>query len=349
MSRRRIGVSVFWRNYDRLATLRAVEIADDLGYSSFWVPEAWGYEVFSLLTEMAHRTRHIMLGTTIVNVFSRSPALLAMSAATLDEISEGRFILGLGTSAPRVIEGFHGRRYHRPLTALREAIRVIQTLLRGERLSRADLGPQYGPFALALQPVRRRVPIYCACLQPKAIELVGELADGWMPLFWPYNRLDDGIDGLRRGAERAGRSVDQITVAPFMPVIPCDDEHALQSGLMLLAFYIGAMGDHYATTLSRLGFKDEVERVRGLWAARRFREAAAAIPPAMVEALVIVGDPAYCREQLEVRRGYGVDFPILHLPMDRGPEAVDGYLRMMAPSAEESRSPASDRAATVGP
>jgi alkanesulfonate monooxygenase SsuD/methylene tetrahydromethanopterin reductase-like flavin-dependent oxidoreductase (luciferase family) len=105
----RIGLLAFWKNYDRKLYLRAAELADELGYDSFWLPEAWGHEVFSLLTEMAVKTKRIKLGTGIVNVFSRSPGLLAMSAATVDDISEGRFVLGIGTSGARVIEGFHGR------------------------------------------------------------------------------------------------------------------------------------------------------------------------------------------------------------------------------------------------
>src|SRR5690348_1169911 len=130
-----IGLLAFWKNYDRKLYLRAAQLADELGYDSFWVPEAWGYEIFTLLTEMALCTKRIKLGTAIVNVFSRSPGLLAMTAATVDEISEGRLILGLGTSGARVIEGFHGRAFNKPLTQTRDVIRVVRTLLAGGKLS----------------------------------------------------------------------------------------------------------------------------------------------------------------------------------------------------------------------
>src|SRR5580658_4721960 len=147
----RIGLLAFWKNYDRKLYLRAAELADDLGYDSFWVPEAWGYESFSLLTEMAVATKRIKLGTGIINVFSRSPGLIAMSAATLDEISEGRFILGLGTSGPRVIEGFHGRPYDKPLTQVRDVIRTVRTLLSGGKLSDAGAeNAKYRPFTLEM-------------------------------------------------------------------------------------------------------------------------------------------------------------------------------------------------------
>src|SRR5499427_8766650 len=143
----RIGLLAFWKNYDRKLYLRAAKLADELGYDSFWVPEAWGYEIFTLLTEMAVATKRIKLGTGIVNTFSRSPGLIAMSAATVDEISEGRFILGIGPSGKNVIEGFHGRPFDKPLTQTRDVIRAVRTLLAGGKLSDAGMEmTQYRPF-----------------------------------------------------------------------------------------------------------------------------------------------------------------------------------------------------------
>lgn len=138
------GLVAFWKNYDRKLYLRAAELADDLGYDSFWLPEAWGYEIFSLLTEVALRTKRIRLGTAIINVYSRTPGLIAMHAATLDEISEGRFILGIGTSGKRVVEGFHGRPFEKPLTQVRDVIRVVRALLAGTKLHEAGGGGRSG-------------------------------------------------------------------------------------------------------------------------------------------------------------------------------------------------------------
>ncbi len=155
-----IGLLAFWKNYDRKLYLRAAQLADELGYDSFWVPEAWGYETFPILTEMALATKRIKLGTGIVNVFSRSPGLIAMSAATLDEISEGRFILGIGTSGQRVIEGFHGRAFDKPLTQTRDVIRVVRTLLAGQKLSEAGAeNAKLRPFTLEMKPTRPAIPI----------------------------------------------------------------------------------------------------------------------------------------------------------------------------------------------
>jgi alkanesulfonate monooxygenase SsuD/methylene tetrahydromethanopterin reductase-like flavin-dependent oxidoreductase (luciferase family) len=199
------GLLAFWKNYDRKLYLRAVQLADDLGYDSFWVPEAWGYDIFSLVTEMAVKTKRIKLGTAIVNAFSRSPGVLAMSTATIDEISEGRFILGIGTSGKNVIEGFHGRKFEKPLTQVRDVIRVVRTLLAGGKLS--DAGAEladYRPFKLEMKPARADVPIYVAALKPKAIESIGELADGWIPTFWPYEKLAEGRAWIAEGAKKAG-------------------------------------------------------------------------------------------------------------------------------------------------
>ena len=197
-----LGLLAFWKNYDRKMYVRAAVLADELGYDSFWLPEAWGYEIFSLLAEMAVKTKRIKLGTAIVNVFSRSPGLIAMSAATVDEISEGRFILGVGTSGKRVIEGFHGRPFEKPLTQVKDVIRVTRTLLSGGKLSdaAADKG-DLRPFRLEMKPLRADIPIYVAALKQKAIEQIGECADGWIPTFWPYDKIGEGKAWIATGAK----------------------------------------------------------------------------------------------------------------------------------------------------
>ena len=191
-----VAVMPFWKDYDRKLYLRAAILADELGYDSFWIPEAWGYEVFALLTEIALNTRRIRLGTGIVNVFSRSEGLLAMTAATVDEISEGRLILGIGTSGMRVIEGFHGRRFDKPLTQVRDTIRVVKTLLAGGKLNESGAKLHaYRPFELAMTPARREIPIYVAALKENSIRSIGEMADGWIPTFWPYQEMARGRRG----------------------------------------------------------------------------------------------------------------------------------------------------------
>lgn len=329
----RTGLLAFWKNYDRKLYVRAAKLADELGYDSFWVPEAWGYEIFSLLTEIAVATKRIKLGTGIINTFSRTPALIAMTAATVDEISEGRLILGIGPSGKNVIEGFHGRPFDKPLTQVRDVIRVVRTLLAGKKLDEAEVElANYLPFKLEVQPVRPQIPIYVAALRPKAIESVGELADGWIPTFWPYDKLSEGHALIAKGATRAGRDPKDIVTAPFTTVLPVGLEAGGMMARRIIAFYIGGMGDYYSELLTRFGFGDECKRIADLYHIKPMRAAAAeAVTDAMIDALTISGDPAHCIEELRRRRTFGVDLPIVSLPNDAPWEMVEMFIRGLAP------------------
>jgi alkanesulfonate monooxygenase SsuD/methylene tetrahydromethanopterin reductase-like flavin-dependent oxidoreductase (luciferase family) len=328
----RTGVLAFWKNYDRKLYLRAAELADELGYDSFWLPEGWGYEIFSLLAEMAGRTKRIKLGTAIVNVFSRSPGLIAMSAATVDEISEGRFVLGLGTSGARVIEGFHGRTFEKPLTQLHDVIKITRTLLAGGKITEAgaQLG-EYRPFALEMG-ARPSVPIYVAALKKKSITAIGELADGWIPTFWPFERIADARAWIDEGAAKAGRDPSEISVAPFTTVIPLGNEMGERKAREIIAFYIAGMGDYYKELLSGFGYTDECSAVEALYRDKSTRSRAyEAVSPAMMRALMIAGDPSACLADLQRIRELGVDLPILALPNDATWPMVEQYLKAMAP------------------
>jgi alkanesulfonate monooxygenase SsuD/methylene tetrahydromethanopterin reductase-like flavin-dependent oxidoreductase (luciferase family) len=329
----RTGLVAFWKNYDRSIYVRAARLADELGYDSFWIPEAWGYEIFSLLAELALVTKRIKLGTGIVNVFSRTPGLIAMSAATVDEISGGRFILGIGTSGAKVIEGFHGRPFAKPLTQVRDVVRVVRTLLTGGKLSDAGAELQsYRPFRLEMKPVRADVPIYVAALKQKAIESIGECADGWMPTFWPYDRLEEGRSWIAAGAARAGRDPKAIVTAPFTSALPLAGPAGTQMARQLVSFYIGGMGDYYIELLSRFGFADACKRIADLYADKTTRaQSADAVPDGMIEALTIAGDPQHCLDELRRRRSFGVDLPILNLPTNVPWEMVEAFIRAMAP------------------
>ena len=328
----RTGLLAFWKNYDRKQTLRAVQLADDLGYDSFWLPEVWGYEVFTLLTECAVHTKNIKLGTGIVNCFSRSPGLMAMSAATLDEISDGRFILGMGTSGKKVVEGFHGREFKKPLTQLRDVIRVVRALLAGQKLSEA--GAQlndYRPFELAMKPTRPHVPIYVAALKEKSITSIGELADGWIPTFWPYYETQRGLDWIAAGAAKAGRDPSEIAVAPFTTVIPMGGAGAAKAK-EIIAFYIGGMGDYYKQLLTGFGFGDDCERIAELYADKATRkQAQEAVSEKMIEALTVSGDPKHCVDELKRRRDFGIDVPLINLPPNMPWPMVEMFIKGLAP------------------
>ncbi len=330
----RTGLLAFWKNYDRKLYLKAAQLADECGYDSFWVPEAWGYEIFQLLTEMAVHTKNIKLGTGIANTFSRSPGLLAMSAATLDDISEGRALLGIGTSGANVISGFHGREFKKPLTQVRDVIRVVNTLVNGDRLTAAGAKlHDYRPFMLAMKPVRKKIPIYVAALKQKSITSIGEMADGWIPTFWPYDQLKIGHDWIAEGAAKAGRNPKDIVTAPFTIALPMPGDAGSQMAKKVIAFYIGGMGDYYKELLSGFGYADDCQRVADLYADKATRkEATNAVTDAMIEALTISGDPAHCIEELKRRRSFGINLPILNLPNDMPWEVIEMFIKGMAPT-----------------
>lgn len=304
---------------EREELVRRVQVADDLGVDSAWVAEAWGHDAFTLLAELALKTKHIKLGTAIVNVFSRSAAVLAMTAASLDELSGGRMVLGLGSSGANVIEHWHGVAFDKPLTRLREYVQIINRIVAGRRLiHKGEVFNLRRGFRLDMEPVRSHIPIFIAALSPRSIEQAGEVADGWIPIYWPKDRLQEGIDQLMKGAERAGRQRNDLTVAPFIGVYVIGDgddgEEVRRRARQPIAFSVGRMGIFYYQMLQRMGFEPEVAAIRAAWDRRDPRGAAAAVSNEMLEATAIVGSLEECREKLEEWRTLGGDLPIINLP-----------------------------------
>jgi F420-dependent oxidoreductase-like protein len=303
--------------FDKRDLIECVRAADACGYDSFWLSEAWEREAFTILTELALRTERIHLGTGIINVFSRSPALIAMSAATLDEISGGRFRLGLGTSGARVIEDFHGISYQKPLTRLKETVEIVRALLSGDSIDFNGECFKLSRFKLGFKPVRSDIPIYVAGLGPRSLRQIGEVADGWLPTHWPRTRLDEGIAEIRAGAEAAGRDASRIEVAHFVNVVVSNDvARARNSTRLPLAYYIGGMGDYYHAALSRLGFVAEADRVRELWQAGRPREAIRAVTDEMVASIAICGSLDDCRHELDETLDSGATLVLIPIPQE---------------------------------
>jgi F420-dependent oxidoreductase-like protein len=303
--------------FDAGELIDCVRAADECGYDSFWMPEVWEHEAFSILTQIAMRTRRIGLGTGVVNVFSRSPALIAMSAATLDEISGGRFRLGLGTSGARVIQDFHGLPYARPLTRLRETIEIVRMLIRGEQADFAGDNFQLSRFRLGFKPVRDHIPIYVASLGRKALEQLGETADGWLPVHWPFAKLGEGIDQIRRGALRTGRDAAIIDIAPMVNCVVSEDiGRARRSARLPLAYYVGGMGDYYHDMLSRLGFGEEANSIQQAWRAGRHKDAIRAVTDEMVDRIAICGPLEACRAMLDEMPNHGASLTIVPVPRE---------------------------------
>ena len=303
--------------FDRRDLIECVKAADECGYDSIWIPEAWEREAFTLLTELAVHTQQIHLCTGIVNIFSRSPALLAMSAATLDDISGGRFRLGLGTSGARVIEDFHGITFDKPLTRLKETIEVIRLLLAGETVNFAGECFRLARFKLGFKPLRPHIPIYIAGLTPKSLRLIGELADGWLPTHWVLSQLSTGIKEIAAGATATNRDVEQIEIAPFVNTIVNDDPaKARRAARLPLAYYIGGMGTFYRDSVSRLGFAEEAAMIHRLWQSGRPKEAINAVTDALVDAVAIGGSLERCKAKLGEVYTYGATLPLVPIPVE---------------------------------
>jgi F420-dependent oxidoreductase-like protein len=321
-------------------TLAFVQAADRLGYDTVWIAEAYGWDAFTVLTEIACNTQRIKLGTGIVNVFSRSPALIAQSAASLDNISGGRFVLGLGTSGHQVVEGWHGVQFERGVRRLRETMEIVRTILRRDRLSyegeifHMDMG-----LKLITHPVRDEIPIYLATLTPAGIALAGETADGWIPVFFSPRHWESVLrPELARGAEKAGRALDDVSVCVYQTVIVTDDVEAGRAAMRPhLALYIGGMGsrekNYYNELFCRYGFEAEARRVQDLYLDRRREEARAAITPEMIDLVTIIGPLDECRARLAELGRAGVNEVAITLQVPSNePSLVLEALEGLAPA-----------------
>ncbi len=312
---RKVSVGINWQgNLDLKAVLERVQIADAVGVHSAWVAEAWGRDAFTLLTLMADRTKQIQLGTSIVNIYSRTPAALAQHFATMDELFGGRMLIGLGTSGPQVIEHFHGVKFNPPLTRLKEYVEILNTLMHGEPLKYDGkvFNLQRG-FTLRFTPVRNHIPIYLATLNAKSVKLTAEMADGWLPVMIPLPNLKGEIDTLRHASVAAGRPADAVSVrAPGMVVASSNVEKARAESAGTLAFYIGRMGTFYAEQLTRHGYGEAVQNVKQAWN-NGSRAAMEAVPANLLDAINFAGSVEACIDRIQAQAESGADIHSVHV------------------------------------
>src|SRR5579862_4426417 len=270
--------------------LHIVQEAEKLGYDSVWAAEAYGSDTATVLGWLAGQTSTIRLGAAIFQMPARSAAMTAMTAATIDQLSGGRMLLGLGTSGPQVAEGWHGQRFGRQLQRTREYVAVVRMALARERVEfhgeTIELPLPDGPgkpLKLMISPVQERIPIYLAAIGPKTTELAGEIADGWIPTFFSPDHVAEFRALLEEGAGRAGRSLDGFDIAPTVQAYVSDD-HELARNLMRpgRALYIGGMGSRkqnfYNNLVQRYGFADAAREIQDLYLDGKQEQAAAAIP-----------------------------------------------------------------------
>jgi F420-dependent oxidoreductase-like protein len=296
-----------------------VREAERIGVTSVWVAEAWGQDALTPLAFLAAQTERIRLGSAIAQLGARTPAMLAMSAMSLQLLSGGRFRLGIGTSGPQVMEGWHGVRFEAPLAVTRETIEIVRTVAAGERLShrgRAYELPLPGGQGRAIRSMLppTAVPVYVASLGPRNLELTGELADGWIGNTFMPEHAGVFLDPLRTGAAKAGRSMaDLDLVIPVGVEITVDEESAAaaaQRHARGYAFTIGAMGSReqnfYNAAFRRQGYGADVDAVQDLWLAGRRDEAADRVPVELGAKTNLIGTPDMITERLRLYRDAGV-------------------------------------------
>ncbi len=286
--------------------------AEDLGFDSVWMPEAYGTDAISILGGLAARTTRIRLATGIINVFSRTPALIAQTAATMDMISGGRFILGLGTSGHQVVAGWHGVPFEKPVQRMRETVQIVRSALRRDPMRfDGQVFQLTQGLKLLIHPTRAEIPIFLATLTPAGLRLTGELADGWIPFLFSPERSDLFRDDLKAGATAAGRTVDRLEVAPFMRVVVDDDRARARDEVRpFVALYVGGMGSRlknfYKDTVSRYGFADEAGTIQELYLTGRKLEAIKRVPDTLVDAIALVGPADLIKERLAACASAGV-------------------------------------------
>ena len=291
--------------------------AERLGVDSAWSAEAWGMDGVAPLAFLAARTERMELGTGILQISARTPSMTAMTALSLAAISGNRFKLGLGASGPQVVEGLQGQPFAKPLRRMRETIEIVRLAFRGEKLvydgefHRLPLpGGEGKPLRLS-QPANPSIPIYLATLSPKALELTGELADGWLGTSFTPEHADAHLAHLRRGAERAGRSLADLDLCVGGAVGFADDVEPLLDALRpRLAFTLGAMGsprtNFYNDAFKRGGHEEAAREVQQLWVAGKRDEAVARVPDEMLLQTSLVGSETRVRERIRLYRDAGV-------------------------------------------
>jgi alkanesulfonate monooxygenase SsuD/methylene tetrahydromethanopterin reductase-like flavin-dependent oxidoreductase (luciferase family) len=314
--------------------LERVRIAEDLGYEHVATGEAWGPSVLPFLTLIAAKTSRITIGTSIVNCFSRSPAVLAQEFAMLDQISEGRAVLGLGSSGANVIEHLHGVPFAAPLRRIRETVEIFYLLIAGEKLDYdGEIFQLHRGFQLEYARPRTKIPVWIAAISPSSINQTGVIADGVIPIHWPKQKFASLRADLQAAAEVAGKPNKPFTIAPFTTVNVLDgknDDTKWQEARQILWFYINKMGVFYWQMLERNGYEAEVAASRKAFAERDSKGAFDAISERMIRDLQCIGRIDEVREQLRERAALGADLQMIYMPRGDIPSTAEQLEELIA-------------------
>jgi F420-dependent oxidoreductase-like protein len=302
----RLGIEIpYPEMHERGGLIALAREAEAEGYDCIWCSEVYTYDAFTTLTQIACATERIKVGTNIAQIFARTPALLASTAASLDQLSGGRFVLGVGASGPQVIEGWHGVPYDRPVQRTREIIEICRKIWSGGRVLHAgDVFTLDKGLKLLNQGHRADIPVYVAALGPRNVEMTAEVANGWLPFPFSTERAPDVFAGpLAAGRARRDPALEPLRVAPFAPVFIGDAAVGLEAARFVVGWYIGGMGSREQNFYNRLaqkyGFREEALKVQEMFLGGDKAGAIAATPDALVDQCSIVGDPARARDRLQ--------------------------------------------------
>jgi F420-dependent oxidoreductase-like protein len=319
----RFGLNVGYSGAKMTLDMPLIQEADRLGFHSVWSAEAYGSDAVTPLAWIAAQTKQIHVASGIMQMPARTPAMTAMTATTLDQLSGGRFLLGLGVSGPQVVEGWHGQPYGKPLVRTREYVDIVRKIWAREQPV-AHQGEQYqipyrGPGASGLgKPLKsilhgRRIPIYIAAIGPKSVEQTAEIADGWLPVWYSPYRTEAFKGALDAGFARAGdgKSVATFDIAAAVNVVVGNDVgRCLQALKPALALYVGGMGargkNFYNDLACRYGFEEAAKNIQDLYLSGKKDEAAAAVPDQLADEVSLVGPPERIRDRLAAWRASGV-------------------------------------------
>jgi F420-dependent oxidoreductase-like protein len=298
--------------------LALAQEADRLGFSVVWAAEAYGSDSPSMLAWIAGQTRQIDLGAAVMQIPARTPAMTAMTAATIDALSGGRFRLGLGVSGPQVSEGWHGVRFGKPLARTREYVDIVKLAVARKPVAYDGEFHQLplpdGPgkaLRLGFHPPREHIPIYLAAVGPKNLELAGEIADGWLAIFFAPDAAGELLQHIEHGRAKSGAGLTGFDVAPSVPVVIGDDIAACADVIRpYAALYVGGMGSReqnfYNALAVRMGYADEAREIQDLYLDRKIREAAAAVPQDFIERTAMIGPRARIVSRLREYAAAGV-------------------------------------------
>lgn len=320
----------YWGQLPPPDVIETTQEAERLGFDSVWTAEAWGSDAFTPLAWIAAHTSTIKLGTSVTQIAARTPTATAMAALTLDHISGGRMMLGLGVSGPQVVEGWYGRPSNKPLARTREYVEIVRRVLRreepldfqGEFFQHPYRGPDSTglgkPLKSITHPLRRDLPIYLGAEGPKNVAMAAEIADGWLPLYYSPFHPEVYAESL------AGAPADFDIVAGVQVNINDDLEAALAPVKMMLGFYIGGMGakskNFHANLMSRFGYEKDVEAIQEAFFAGRRDEAIALVPDEFADAISLCGSPARIRDRLQAWEESPVSTLMVYAP---GREALE--------------------------